>query len=120
MTTRDDLVSRLRNNHFAGMETMRAFALSIIDADVPALEAKDAEIAVKEQAIVDLARQLYEATERAVVAERQLASETDRCVAVAFDQRQQSNQINDRSDAAERAYEQACEDIAAAIRGGAK
>jgi hypothetical protein len=52
--------------------------------------------------------------------ERQLAAETERCACIAQDNRQHSNQIVMRTLEAESAYEEACDDIAAAIRGGAK
>lgn len=106
MTTRDDLVGRLRNNHFAGMETMREFALSII-------EAMNAEIA-------RLTADRNQMMKQVADLERQLAAETERCACIAQDNRQHSNQIVMRTLEAESAYEEACDDIAAAIRGGAK
>ena len=51
---------------------------------------------------------------------RQLAAETERCACIAQDNRQHSNQIVMRTLEAESAYEEACDDIAAAIRVGAK
>lgn len=105
MTTRDDLVSRLRKHHEAmlGPDYLESAAR---------IERLQNELDVADKNHRQMAKQMAELG-------RQLAAETERCACIAQDNRQHSNQIVMRTLEAESAYEEACDDIAAAIRGGA-
>lgn len=117
MTTRDDLVSRLREAHANSQQ--RVFGSHIFEEAASALEAMKAEIARLRDEIETADRNHRQMAKQMAELGRQLAAETERCACIAQDNRQHSNQIVMRTLEAESAYEEACDDIAAAIRGGA-
>jgi hypothetical protein len=126
MTTRDDLVSRLRAPRLGYGADLAIELDDLCQLAASAFEAKDAEIAGLTATNTELVRQGAYLGDRITDLERQLAEETERCAQIAESgrdhmlrtaQRDEVKHVKHAVDAANIAAG-ALNEIAAAIRGG--
>lgn len=119
MTTRDDLVGRLREAHANSQQ--RVFGSHIFEEAASALEAMKAEIARLRDEIETADRNHRQMAKQMAELGRQLAAETERCALIAENAfgGKAHTYASENADLY-RGQDMACQRIAAAIRGGGR